>query len=96
MMCQIMGVSKSQYDAWLTKPKTTREAENERLMEKIQQLFAEGRQTYGTRRLKKKLAEQGLIVSRRRIGRLLKKAGLSCKTKRKFKATTDSTHANPT
>ena len=95
MMCQIMGVSKSQYYAWLTKPKTAREAENDMLMEKIKSLFAEGRHTYGTRRLKKKLAEQGITVSRRRIGRLLNKAGLSCKTRRKFKATTDSKHDKP-
>ena len=95
MMCQIMNVSTSQYYAWLTKPKTAREAENETLMENIKQLFAQGRQTYGTRRLKKKLAKQGLSVSRRRIGRLLKKAGLSCKTTRKFKVTTDSKHNNP-
>jgi putative transposase len=95
MMCQIMSVSTSQYYAWLTKPKTAREAENETLMENIKPLFAQGRQTYGTRRLKKKLAKQGLSVSRRRIGRLLKKAGLSCKTTRKFKVTTDSKHNNP-
>lgn len=31
-------------------------------------------------------------VSRRRIGRLMNQAGLSCKTKKKFKATTDSKH----
>ena len=42
-------------------------------------LFEQGRGSYGTRRLKKKLAEQGIVVSRRRIGRLMSRAGLSCK-----------------
>lgn len=54
----------------------------------INELFTQSRQTYGTRRLKR-------TVSRRRIGRLLKKAGLSCKTRRKFKITTDSKHDKP-
>ena len=90
-----MGVSRSQYYTWLTQSKTARETENDRLTENIKTLFTEGRQTYGTRRLKKKLADQGLTVSRRRIGRLLKKAGLSCKNKRKFKVTTDSKHDKP-
>ncbi len=42
--------------------------------------------------LKRKLAEKGVHISRRRIGRLMKKAGLFCKTKRRFKATTNSKH----
>lgn len=91
-MCEVMGVSRSQYYAWIKRPKTAREVENEALMAIIKRLFKEGRETYGTRRLKRKLTEQGWQVSRRRIGRLLKAMRLSCKTKRKFKATTDSKH----
>lgn len=37
----------------------------------------------------------GDVVSRRRIGRLMNQAGLTCKTKKKFKATTDSKHTQP-
>ncbi len=94
-MCCILQVSKSQYYHWLTQSKTAREIENTMLTEKIRLLFAQSRQTYGTRRLKKKLLEQGLIVSRRRIGRLLQAAGLACKTKRKFRVTTDAKHNKP-
>ncbi len=49
----------------------------------------------GSRRLKRKLSEQGFQVSRRRIIRLMKKAGLYCKTRKKFRATTDSSHNKP-
>jgi len=35
------------------------------------------------------------VISRRRIGRLMNRAGLWCKTKKKFKATTDSKHNKP-
>lgn len=58
-------------------------------------IFTENRSVYGTRRLKKALAREGLIVGRRRIGRLMKELNLSCKTKRKFRITTDSKHQLP-
>ena len=58
-------------------------------------LFEKSRGIYGTRRLKRLLAKEGFIVSRRRIGRLLNQAGLCCQTKRRFKVTTDSKHNQP-
>ena len=87
-----MTVSRSCYYEWLDSPKTEHEKENEALIEILKVLFEKGRGTYGTRRLKNKLTEQGIVVSRRRIGRLMRQAGLWCKTKKKFKATTDSKH----
>ena len=90
-----MSVSRSCYYEWLASPKTDREKENEELIEILKVLFEKGRGSYGTRRLKKKFAELGIIVSRRRIGRLMNQAGLWCKTKREFKATTDSKHNKP-
>ena len=77
-----MMVSRSYYYDWLDAPKTDREKENEQLLEILKILFETGRSTYGTRRLKKKLAEQGFVVSRRRNGRLMNQAGLWCKTKK--------------
>jgi len=91
-LCQFMDISRSRYYHWLTAPKTKREEDNERLIEQLKMLFEKGRGTYGTRRLKSKFLEQGVIVSRRRIGRLMVQSGLWCKTKKKFKVTTDSQH----
>ena len=90
-----MNVSRSSYYGWLNSPKTEREKENNILIEMIKTLFQKGRRSYGTRRIKRKLAEQGKRVSRRRIGRLMQQAGLVCKTKKKFKVTTDSKHNKP-
>ena len=58
----------------------------------IIEIFNKGRHVYGTRQIVKNLALQGINVSRRRVARLMKVAGLHCKTKRKFKITTDSKH----
>lgn len=90
-----MKVPRSSYYEWLNSPKTEREKENALLMEMIKTLFQKGRRSYGTRRIKRKLAEQGKMISRRRIGRLMQQAGLVCKTKKKFKVTTDSKHNKP-
>lgn len=94
-MCELLGVSRSAYYAWLhTAPsKTTKE--DAVLMDKIKVIFNDGRGNYGARRIKRSLKNKGFQVSRRRIGRLLKQLGLCCKTKRKFKATTDSKHSLP-
>ncbi len=94
-LCEFMKVSRSRYYQWLKSPKTKREKENEQLIEMLKELFKKGRGTYGTRRLKNRFAEQGIIISRRRIGRLMVKAGLWCKTKKKFRVTTDSKHNKP-
>jgi len=55
----------------------------------------ESRCSYGTRRIRKILQKQGIVISRRRVGKLMKQQELRCKTKRKFKVTTDSKHQLP-
>ena len=95
VLCHFISVSRSSYYDWLKSPKTDREKENEYLTEQIKIVFEKGRKKYGTRRIKSKLADQGLRVSRRRIGRLMQKAGLFCQNKKRFKVTTDSKHNKP-
>ena len=94
-LCRFFSVSRSAYYDWLDRSPTTLEKEDAELIEIIKDLFKIGRGNYGTRRLKKALMQKGWHVSRRRIARLMRLAGLSCKTKRKFKATTDSKHSLP-
>lgn len=87
-----MKVSRSGYYEWLNCPEGAKKKQDGELIKIITPIFKEGRSTYGTRRIKKKLALQGKVISRRRIARLMNEAGLTCKTKKKFKATPDSTH----
>jgi putative transposase len=94
-MCRFMGVSKSAYYGWLQRKPTRREQSDDKLMPIIQSIFAKSRAIYGTRRIRQTLQRKDLPIGRRRIGRLMHAAGLACKTKRKFKATTDSKHNLP-
>jgi putative transposase len=86
-LCQVLEVSRSGYYEWLGRlPRATTDAAQQ-VAAKVQQYCAQGRGTYGTRRIKHLLAQEGLQVSRR-IGRILAQAGLRCKTRRQFKAPT--------
>lgn len=87
-----MKVSRSGYYGWLNRRVSNRDKENQELSAIIKEVFIQGRSCYGTRRIAKKLAQNDIFISKRRIGKLMASAGLYCKTKRRFKVTTDSKH----
>ena len=62
----------------------------------INEVFVEGRGTYGSRRIRQRLIQKKItMISRQRVIKLMKESCLEVKTKRKFKATTDSNHNQP-
>lgn len=91
----MLQVSTTAYYEWCKRPKSSLEKENEALTESIKEIFEGQQNGCGTRTIKKALSREGERVSRRRIGRLMGEAELACKTKKKFKATTDSKHDKP-
>lgn len=94
-MCELFGVSQSAYYDWQTRPESQRSAEDRRLSEKIKQSHEDSRKIYGARRIREDLLSDGETVSRTRVDRLMKEQGLASRTKRKFKATTNSDHSQP-
>jgi len=95
LMCKVLRVGRSSYYDWLSAQPSPRTLENQRIAAQIKELFMDSRMTYGTRRIKRSLAKKGYQVSRRRVGKLMKQEQLCCKTKRRFKATTNSRHQLP-
>jgi len=92
-MCRILNVTRSNYYHWLQ----TRHPKPDLVLEAlIQKTFVDSRETYGTRRIKKDLVQtHGLVISRRRIGKIMKHLQLKSRSKRKFRMlTTDSNHAH--
>jgi putative transposase len=89
-MCRVFKVSRSCYYRWLSIEKQ----EDVELNNLIKNIFETSNSTYGTRRIKQQLfKDYGLIVSRRRIGKIMKKLGLVCKNKKRFRVrTTNSNH----
>ena len=94
-MCRMLEVSQSAYYDWLKQPESARRREDRRLGEKVRQIHEKSRQTYGARRIREALVDEGELISRTRVGRLMKQHRLESKGKRKFKATTYSNHDRP-
>ena len=56
---------------------------------------ASSRATYGSPRIHKDLKAAGYQVGRKRVARLMRKAGLKGKAKRKYATTTNVKHSHP-
>lgn len=96
LSCDTLNVSRSGYYAWLLRPRSQREEQNDLLMDKIQNIHKQSRKTYGMPRIKVALKTEGISCGKTRISGLMKKAGISGLTKQRFKVmTTDSQHDQP-
>lgn len=95
LMCKVMEVTRSAFYDWLNRPESARNREDRQLSEKVKKIHEKSRETYGARRIRQELVEDGEPISRTRVGRLMKQQGLESKSKRKFKATTNSNHGRP-
>lgn len=95
LMCQLLDVNRSSYYDWLKTSSDSKKAEDEQLANQIKAIFMKHRGNYGTRRIKRELKKDSIIASKRKIANLMKEQSLVCKTKRKFKITTNSKHNLP-
>lgn len=70
-MCSVLKISRATY-YYEAKEKPNESS----LIQSIKEIFRLSRNNYGTRKIRKELAKEGNIVSRRRIGRIMKQEGL--------------------
>ena len=94
-MCSVFEVSRSGYYAWLKQPESRKTQEDLVLSEVIKEIHLESHRTYGSPRVYEELLRRGKRHGRNRVARLMRKDGLKAKTRRKFKATTNSKHDLP-
>ncbi len=95
-MCNALNVVRSAYYKWRSTPQTAHDQRDKELGELVEIEFKKGRGVYGEVRVLKKLQQQGIKTSRRRVGRLMRERGLVYITKKPYKVTTDSKHDKPT
>lgn len=87
--CELLGVSTSGFYAWASRAPSDRELSDAWLIERIKQIHAENREVYGSRRVTAELRlGEGIAVSRKRVQRLMRQAGLSGLVARKRGRTT--------
>ncbi len=78
VMCEVLGVSRSGYHGWERRSPSDRALSDAWLVEKIKAIHAEARGVYGSRRVAAELRlGQGIHVSRKRVRRLMRSAGIS-------------------
>jgi putative transposase len=87
-LCRVLGVSASGYHAWLRRPPSARARSDAALAERISEIHAASRGTYGTPRVHFELGVTGVRVGRKRVARLLKRLGLQGVSRRRVVRTT--------
>jgi len=87
-MCRVLGVSTSGYYAWLKRQSSQRSREDAILTDRIRWIHLRSRGTYGSPRIHAELRDEGVHVSRKRVARLMRAAGLQGVSRRKSTRTT--------
>ena len=88
LMCDWLGVSRSGYYAWRTAEPSQRSKDDATLIAVMRQLHADSRGNPGVRRLWAGLVAVGYRVSKKRVWRLMKAAGLRGRHPKAWKRTT--------
>ncbi len=95
LLCRCLAVSRSGFYAWRTRRVSARAQQDARLKVEISASHTASHRTYGSPRVVRDLREDGHLVSRKRVARLMRELGLEGRRKRRFRATTDSRHRFP-
>ena len=93
--CRALGVSRAGFYAWLDRPESKHDTEDQRLGVLVREAFARSRETYGSPRVHAELIANGEHVSRKRVARLMQQQQLRARSRRRYKNTTDSNHVQP-
>ena len=75
-MCRVLKVSKSGYYGWRHRPPSARAKADATLAERIERVHRDSRETYGAPRVHAELRSLGVRCGRKRVARLMRKAGL--------------------
>jgi putative transposase len=87
-MCHLLGVSPSGYYAWSHRCASQQAQANAELLARIRAIHERSRGTYGAPRIQAELQACGELVSRKRVARLMREAGLRGASRRRPITTT--------
>ena len=82
-MCEALGVWRSGFHAWLTRPPSARSRNDAVLAERIRASFILSDRTYGARRVWHDMLEEGFACGLHRIERLMRLHGLRARPRRR-------------
>ena len=88
LLCRVLQVASSGYYAWRHRRPSRRTQANAMLMNQIRAVHARSRSTYGAPRIHAELQAGNQRLSRKRVARLMRQAGLVGRPPRRFRRTT--------
>ena len=88
LMCRLLGVSPSGYYAWSHRKSSQPKQADAALLKRIKAIHERSRGTYGAPRVHAELRACGELVSRKRVARLMREAGLRGASRRRPITTT--------
>ena len=96
-MCRVLTVSTSGYYAWRERPQSQRAQDNLELVDRIKEIHAASRETYGSPRVHAELVQgQGIHCNKKRVERLMRIHDIRGRQRRRRRVkTTDSNHSLP-
>ena len=94
-MCKALNVSPSGFYAWRSRPVSAREMANRELVKKIEAVYYDSYETYGSPRVYHELKSQDVACSENRVARLMRLRGLRAKQVRRYKTTTKRNKRHP-
>ena len=95
VMCRVLRVSPSGYYAWCGRPPSPRFHHRRQLLAAIREVHQTSRRTYGSPRVTAALKKREVACCENTVAKIMHEDGLAAKLKRRFKATTDSSHDLP-
>ena len=95
LLCEVMEVERSGYYRYLKGLVPLKTKTELKLLVEVKALAKLSRSSYGSRQMAKNLQAKGYAVGRYQARTLMRKAGVECKQRRRYKVTTDSRHKMP-
>jgi transposase InsO family protein len=86
--CRLLEVSRSAYYERKKAAPSPREASDAELTTRITAIHTESKRTYGSPRIHRELLKGGFVCGRRRVRRLMRRAGLEGRAKKRWRRTT--------
>jgi putative transposase len=88
LLCEVLGVSRAGFHAWLKRTPSKRWVDDVRLLELIHEIHAESDGSYGSPRIHAELRARGVRVGKKRVERLMRRHRLTGLPKRRRKGKT--------
>jgi putative transposase len=94
-MCRVLEVSRAGFYGWLRRPESRRAQTDRRLLMRIRELHRRSKRSYGSPRITQALTTPEERLNHKRVERLMREHGIKAVHRRKYRVTTDSSHARP-